>query len=136
MRKAQGMQGGRDMKTHIKNCTLILAIGLSTVLLKPQLAFASPTVSWSRQHIAQLVTPSYSTSETVQFTTDTRMTGINVQVVSALRPYIEASPTNFAVLLPGTVYTLTLQIHIPGNASMGVNIDGTIHLVSGPRTIP
>jgi hypothetical protein len=93
-------------------------------------------VTWENSSVSQtigngqIVTPSV-----VKFRVAETLTNVSVFTVPGISNFVDAQPSEFPLLQPGTDYSLTLSFSVPNRAAEGL-YDGTIHLRLGSRTIP
>ena len=98
-------------------CTLLpLVFNLSFGFLS---SAAGPTITWQRSQIKRMMIPTQTGAETITFKSDNDLSGVDVNIVPALKPYIQASPIHFDHILAGTSYALTLKISVPPSTQIG-----------------
>lgn len=93
-------------------------------------------VSWEKSEISQTIgNGQIVTPLVVKFRVATTLTNVSVWTVPGISQFVDAQPSTFPVLQPGTDYSVTLSFSVPTGAVEGL-YDGTIHLRVGSRTIP
>lgn len=94
-------------------------------------------VSWDVKNVAITIGDGQGSTSpvTVSFRSARALQDIELVVVPALQGLVHVTPTRIARVEPDTEYSVTLTFAIPPEALEGV-YDGTLHLISGRRTIP
>jgi len=93
-------------------------------------------VTWEQPEVRQTIgNGQIVTPVVVKFRVATTLTNVSVWTVPGISKFVDAQPSQFAVLQPSTDYSITLSFSVPTGAAEGLH-DGTIHLRLGSRTIP
>jgi hypothetical protein len=93
-------------------------------------------VTWENNRVnqtignGQIVTPTV-----VKFRVAKALTNVSVYTVPGISKFVNAQPSEFPSLEPGTDYSITLLFSVPTGAAQG-SYDGNIHLRLGSKTIP
>jgi len=93
-------------------------------------------VTWENSKVSQTIGNGQIVSPIViNFRVAKTLTNVTVFTVPGIRKFVEAQPSEFPILQPLTVYSITLSFSVPTGAAEGL-YDGTIHLRLGSKTIP
>jgi uncharacterized protein YfaP (DUF2135 family) len=95
-------------------------------------------VSWSPTQLAATVEIGAVQTTLVTFTSAIDLSDIAVDIVPALSPYVQASPSHFAHVAAGSPVEVTLTLTAPGGTPPGT-VEGTLKLRNAgrpPRTHP
>jgi len=102
------------------------------LLLFSPAAAAAPTVTWTPSSLSDIVAAGNTKTISVAFAVSASVDAVAVRVVPELAPFVNVSPTTFAVLAPGNTQTLTLTLSAPLGSSLGF-VEGTIQLRNARR---
>jgi hypothetical protein len=109
-----------------------LAVGtlaVSLVLLTPSSAPATPTIGWTPTSVNQTVLAGQSKSVTLSFTASATVSNVVVQVVPALQPFVQTTPTQFLSITKGQPIQVTVTFSAPATA-LPSTVQGAIQLRS------
>ncbi len=113
----------------------IFIVFMLTLLLIPlNVSAKTPPITWTPKAINQTMGLGGTSTVDITFTSNEDLGSVELWIVPELQPFITLSETSFDVQ-PGGTYSTTLTCTIPFGTQTGL-YDGTIHVRSGPSTIP
>jgi len=93
-------------------------------------------VTWENSQVRQTIGNGQIVAPlVVKFRVARTLTNVSVFTVPGISGFVDAQPSTFPLLQPGTDYSITLSFSVPNRAAEG-QYDGTIQLRLGTRTIP
>jgi hypothetical protein len=113
-------------KPQIAFTTIVALTGLFLFLVTRP-SNASPTITWTPQHLSQEVIAGRSTSTTISFSSDEKLTDAWVKVSDELGRTVAITPVSLGTVSPKQVVSLTVVAHPTATTSPGT-IQGTISL--------
>jgi hypothetical protein len=99
-------------------------------VLGPPPVEAVPTISWTPSSVFEVVGQGQIKTVQVSFTASEDMSGVVVQVVPELQPFVQVTPQAIATISSGQPVTLSLQVSAPPTSLPGP-FEGTIRLIAG-----
>lgn len=113
---------------------VLLVLGGVGALLYPPESEANPTIAWKPPSLSLMVGAGQSTAVEATFTPSANASGVTVEVVPELAPYVSVSPSSFASVEKGVNYAVTVTASATSTAPLGLH-EGTLHLKQGKKTL-
>jgi len=92
-------------------------------------------VNWSSPSVSVLVGAGGNLTLPITLTSQGNLTGINIEAVPALAPFLTIQPASFSSVSSGQTRQLSLVFSVATNSPLGI-YNGTVHVRMGNRTIP
>lgn len=128
---------------NIKKYTLVITgvlyvVAAALVFVRPtspQNRSAQPKITWSQSSINVTLSPGYSETVEVIFSSNLPLNNIVIKPVPQIAPYLIIEPTSIVNVAANSAQSIRVLFSIPIEASIG-SYEGTIHLQSGRQTFP
>lgn len=91
-------------------------------------------IKWSPEKLETTVFQGGIRTINLEFISKDKLSDVDVLIVPELRPYVKTIPEKFESIPANTTNKIKIIIAVPTDANLG-DIDGTIHLKSGKKTL-